>query len=653
MPNSNTDEERSTNTSRQQPGLACEQCRARKLRCDRTQPQCASCKSLGISCNPSTVRQPRGPKKGHIKAMQSRLSALEKMLSDLTETGTGVSASHARCVASAEASSEHETNIQTMHGSHAVDEEDFQMQGSLEDITPKDVVPPQPYMSSQGNFSSPQLASNVPISPFTSGLVGLDQSEYHKPPSLYFDFTTTPSEPDILPSPALPTVPFLYTDSCSGSSTTGQMPSLPPIPATPLAVLLNDLTRADLNHLYFDRVHMFIPILNRRRYFARASRLEGTITPFTCLQNAIWTLAASTSSQFQHIQSMLYSQTRMMLEILDLDASTEKIPLDYAQIWALLAIYEITQVDFRRGWLSAGRCFRLVQLLKLHMLDTPSVDALQTDLDWVDVEERRRTFWTAYSLDRFMNLMNQLPLMLNEQVISTRLPASESAFQREQPIETKFLSQIITGNGDETLSPFTQSIILVTISGRCLSHQQQGSVERLYGNVNEEFWERHQWLDGILTSKIQSMLALSGHESEPAEPMALFTNMMAHATTLSLYMAMRSVDCGSGKYHDIVRDYEKRAVRSAHEITTLSKRLVELNYYKVHPLTPLPLYLCAEFARAFRRTDSEFQGVFLAVCETLSDLRLVNRLAQTCLSKLGHEAGEVGGDSATRPTCGV
>lgn len=59
-------------TSRQRPGSACEECRRRKLRCDR-QPQCGNCVEAGVVCTTTTVRPARGPKKGHLKALKGRI----------------------------------------------------------------------------------------------------------------------------------------------------------------------------------------------------------------------------------------------------------------------------------------------------------------------------------------------------------------------------------------------------------------------------------------------------------------------------------------------------------------------------------------------------------------------------------------------------
>ncbi|KAH7110280.1 hypothetical protein EDB81DRAFT_597501, partial [Dactylonectria macrodidyma] len=52
---------------------ACEECRSRKLRCDMGQPPCGTCLDLGVMCITNTARRPRGPKKGHVDALKSRI----------------------------------------------------------------------------------------------------------------------------------------------------------------------------------------------------------------------------------------------------------------------------------------------------------------------------------------------------------------------------------------------------------------------------------------------------------------------------------------------------------------------------------------------------------------------------------------------------
>ena len=123
------------------------------------------------------------------------------------------------------------------------------------------------------------------------------------------------------------------------------------------------------------------------------------------------------SAQFEVVGETLYRDTRRTLEVLELkDTDVESIAIEQVQACILLAIYEFMRADFRRGWMSAGRAFRLIQLIRLHEVDVPDGISMQTD--WIETEEKRRTFWMAYSLDRFVSIRSGLPLTLSEQVVS-------------------------------------------------------------------------------------------------------------------------------------------------------------------------------------------------------------------------------------------
>jgi hypothetical protein len=66
---------------RQRTGAACEECRRRKLRCDGQQPQCGVCRESGLACE-VTQRGARGPRKGDLRALRSRVAELEAMLEE-------------------------------------------------------------------------------------------------------------------------------------------------------------------------------------------------------------------------------------------------------------------------------------------------------------------------------------------------------------------------------------------------------------------------------------------------------------------------------------------------------------------------------------------------------------------------------------------
>lgn len=135
----------------------------------------------------------------------------------------------------------------------------------------------------------------------------------------------------------------------------------------------------------------------------------------------MWTLAVSTSSQFQYIQDDLYSHTRLMIDNLEIELlQADCIQIEQVQAWALLSVYEFMRLGYRRGWMSAGKCFRFAVLMKLHNVDGRdgiAATSLQT-LSFAEIEERRRTFWMAYTIDQIISLVDQLPLTFDQHVVS-------------------------------------------------------------------------------------------------------------------------------------------------------------------------------------------------------------------------------------------
>ena len=136
----------------------------------------------------------------------------------------------------------------------------------------------------------------------------------------------------------------------------------------------------------------------------------------------MWALATSLSAQFQDVRQSLHIDCREILEAMDWqDERTDSNDIEQAQAWILVTLYELMRMNHRRGWTSAGRAFRLVQLMRLYEIDKSNHGQIlpnnTAQMDWVETEERRRTFWMAYSLDRFVCVRNGSPLTLQEQVV--------------------------------------------------------------------------------------------------------------------------------------------------------------------------------------------------------------------------------------------
>lgn len=179
-------------------------------------------------------------------------------------------------------------------------------------------------------------------------------------------------------------------------------------------------------------------MIHKRRYLSWA-RLTDISPARQCLRMAMRALAAAMSSQFRSHGEELYLKAKQLAE--DLDASDLGLPwtdteinIEQTQAWLLLAHYELFSPVENRLPTTVRRGFRLVHLSGLYRTDSADLCALgdfsstkgslSSFSDFVAVEERRRTFWVAFCLDRFLSAgEGSLPTIHDEIVCLCLFPA--------------------------------------------------------------------------------------------------------------------------------------------------------------------------------------------------------------------------------------
>lgn len=174
----------------------------------------------------------------------------------------------------------------------------------------------------------------------------------------------------------------------------------------------------ELYQLYFQKVHPSLPMIHRPR-FMTSLKLGPNSRPPVCLRYIMWALACSVSPQYIASAEQFYRKARKYIEKDEMQGHGESfISVAHAQTWNLISCYEFKNMYFPRAWLSVGRATRLVQMLGLHRQDHVGLDVKQTlapPKDWIDREERRRTFWVSFCQDRYASIGTGWPMALDEQ----------------------------------------------------------------------------------------------------------------------------------------------------------------------------------------------------------------------------------------------
>ena len=195
--------------------------------------------------------------------------------------------------------------------------------------------------------------------------------------------------------------------------------------------MIADMASRSRHNIYFEKIHPYMPIIHKARYFASFS-MAPNIRPPVALRYAIWALAASVSDDHGGLQTHFYRRARKCLEELEMKGHGEGIiSVASPQAWLLITAYEFKHMYFPRAWMSTGRAIRLSQMMGLHRLDGSAWEVKQclpAPKDWIEREERRRTFWTAFCWDRYASIGTGWPLCIEEKdVLSPFAPNGTSA----------------------------------------------------------------------------------------------------------------------------------------------------------------------------------------------------------------------------------
>jgi len=170
--------------------------------------------------------------------------------------------------------------------------------------------------------------------------------------------------------------------------------------------------------------------------------------------------------------------------------------------------------------------------------------------------------------------------------IVVRLPAPEADFQAGRLVTTRFLSEVITSEAPDVNDALTECIILATLGGRALSHRHQSLVETLYVNTSEDFWSRHRYIHTTLSRRLEALSSNYTCHSQHADPMLLFTCMMAQTTVLHLQKLIEEAWPAIDQSDAAVAESMRVSLVAAQEVVKLTKMLSQISFLKVAAFQP-------------------------------------------------------------------
>ncbi|TGO07359.1 hypothetical protein BTUL_0288g00080 [Botrytis tulipae] len=520
--------------------ISCVSCRRRKLKCDRVKPKCGTCGRLRHECEYPERRRNIGAKRRNMKELEARLAQVETQLVAETQQLAAKNAKNAK-----NANNATEMNVNT----------NANMTGTINANANADPHWTAMNMDMDMNFTDEGI-QNIGYN-ILSGNVGAE--------------------------PSVPIGDYFSQDVIS----LGLQEPLPP-----------DNLMDELFQIYFEKFHPTLPMIHKGRFYA-ALNMPTNHKPPVALRYSMMTIAASLSDNYQGYAEIFYERARRYAEITEMKGQGEGLMcISAVQTWSLISNYEATNAYFGRAWMSTGRCSRLCHMLSLQRLDAEGPfggkKLLPPSKDWIELEERRRTFWAAYYGDRWSSCATGWPMMFDEDKIDTNLPCNNDAWDLGVKESTCSLAAALTPEGASTISSFAGVVLSACLFGRNAQHTlKSGREDGANDLANGAFWKNHRKMDNILSS---TFMFLPDHLRLPAglrDPNIVFFHMNIHCATICLHQGAVLTAERENISQSFISQSEARCLMAAEEVTNLMRLISHLDAGKLSSWIGFCLYVAS------------------------------------------------------------
>ncbi|KAG8533234.1 uncharacterized protein KY384_002017 [Bacidia gigantensis] len=597
--------------------IACVICRKRKLKCDGNKPKCATCARLGHSCAYDEVRRKSGPKRGYVKELEARLAHVETQLKGKAAKN-GKKATPAKQPQVPEESVMEEDTLQfnvSVPDDNSVPrpEAPYSAMGSAESAFSPSTINPLPEAMTNGSDFMPDMSFGLDDN-FSWEMIGLGLEE---------------------PLPMQEAIDELYVQS---------------------TLQRRKLTISSTN-VYFEKIHPSLPMLHKYRYYSSLS-LSPQARPPVCLRYAMWAMAAMVTDKYMHHDDIFYRRARKYLQLDEMKGAGEStVSLAHVQTWTLVATYEFKLMYFPRAWMSCGRAGRMALMTGMNRIDGIGMDVKQClppPKDWVEREERRRTFWMAYCIDRYASIGTGWPMSIDERDIMTALPASEEAYENGTPQTTPLMGQAMSQEQISSLSTFAGVVYVTHFFGLNLTHLHRPEPDDDESNLQGKFWKRHRYMDNILSN---TSLALPSHLRLPMgvrNPNVVFINFSrtfrhftvkrpstddpaVHTSIICLHQAAIFKAQRHNIHHSAIESSRGRCLLSAAEIVNIMRMTSHLDITGMNPYMVFCLYVAARVFVQFLKqspSDEEVKTSLEFLLTAMTALRKKVPLAESFMIQL-------------------
>lgn len=573
-------------THRQQTGLACEECRRRKSKCDRVRPCCGGCSELGADCIFVEDRPKRGPKKGQLRALRSRIATLEQQLAlqaGLEPADVGSYSDPAIAIAFQEIDYNTHTGVSQLDW---VDESCDMADASMPAGWQHTALILHETLDSSGPLIGDPFKMLDPLRISSLTEIDLDQ--------LYFERIH-------------PMAPMIhkrrYYSWVNQENISPARRCLRSAMRT-IASAMSSQLRSSSEAFYAETYRML-------------EELEGgeLSLPWTKGEVRIEQIQAWLLLAYYEFLSTQRNQSLMTVERV----------LRLVQLSRLYSVDTANRPTTHEPSLQDTTC---------------SSDA--PDETFAMTEEKRRTFWLVFCTDRLFSPCSKAALTLSEEIISTRLPAPESNFQDSRQVEMNFLAEAINNGCSGPHSWFADFVHLTALYGRCMIHRRMGLATASIEKESRAFWVRHDWLAAAAeeqAGRFQEVVPASSGFVD-YDPIQVVCQMLPQNIVIYLGNTNDMVQWKAKDQQLKALEYEQKASRAAVDIAGIAKSISNLSCFKAHPFLVEGLLSAGTFLvthpgpAGVASSNEMWEAGIRQVGETLGYLAKAQGVAQEALDKL-------------------
>jgi len=177
--------------------------------------------------------------------------------------------------------------------------------------------------------------------------------------------------------------------------------------------------------------------------------------------------------------------------------SLDQPDLTMLQALLLLCLHAAGAGKGAQAWMLGGMAFRLCTALRLDRV----ASADDSTTTWHDQEMMRRTYWTAFLVDRFSGAGSEAPFTMSTEYATLPLPTTERCFLENSMITNPGLfDQYSMDQGTSSLGSFAFTIRLSEIWGRLARYANHPQREPAPHHGSSTYTILKQELDAWFTS---------------------------------------------------------------------------------------------------------------------------------------------------------